>query len=501
VAGVKLVLKLKYPMINCLNKILLILLLTPPVLLSQSVSQKFLDALLHDKDNIADFINKETLARSKSFGITYTGVQEKALLTYEIPQKMKEDVVSGKQKIEISESTEGKYTVVSMIIPAYNYSKIYYFDQGFIPVSEYMTRQWPKLESKYFKFRLEEAKYFNDYCIKRLDDFVDMMADSLRFTKEERELLEKEKILYTFCTDEKGVERITGFRSKGMALLANEEIVTAYQTHFHEVAHILINYKLKNLGLFTLPFFMEGFAVAMGGRGGMAPRVVTDIGSYLQQTEFLTYDSIFTNEQFYSNDLNMSYAVSGLYNMFLIDELGIMNYLELYTKVNGDLKFVSNIVPAQIDLPSRGKFDAFMSEYNSQRIMYMNEKDTLRTELDSNVSNGNFEISGNYIKFFVKEKYSVGFSGYTDDYYSRRFTELYKTDKKCYFKYCFLTGKESIDIYNLYNDELIFSYSKGLSVNPVSIPKTGEYFNFFISSDLFGGDFESETIFQDGTFR
>src|SRR5688500_1031961 len=103
-------------MINCLNKFLLILLLTPPVLLSQSVPQKFFDALLYDKDNIADFINKEALARSKALGITYTGIKDKALLTYEIPQKMREDIVSGKQKIEISESTEGKYTVVSVII-------------------------------------------------------------------------------------------------------------------------------------------------------------------------------------------------------------------------------------------------------------------------------------------------------------------------------------------------------------------------------------------------
>ncbi len=490
-------------MTNYLSKTLAFLIISS-VSFSQSVPEKFFDALLYDKDNIADFINKDALTRSKCLGITYTGVKEKALLTYEIPQKMKEDIISGKHKLEIVESSEGKYTVVNITIPGYNdYSRTYYFDEGFIPVSEYMTRNWGKLESKYFKFRLHEPKYFNDYCVRRLDDFVDMMADTLGFTTEERELLEKEKILYTFCTDEKEVGSITWFRSKGMAMLANEEIVTAYQTHFHEVAHILINYKLKNLGLYTLPFFMEGFAVAMGGRGGMAPRVVTNVGAYLQQTNFLTYDSIFTNEQFYNYDLNMPYAISGLYNTFLIHELGIIKYLEMYRKANGDLKYVSNITQSLIDLPSMEKFKTFLSEYNNQRIMYVNENDTLKAELDINASSGNFVLSGNYIKCFVKDKYSVGFAGLfnMDDYYSRKFADLYKTDKKCYFKYCFLTGKESIDIYNLYNDELIFSYSKGLSINPVIIPKIREYYNFFISSGLFGNDFENEMILQDGTLR
>lgn len=488
-------------MTNYLCKILLFLIISS-VSLSQSISQKFFDALLYDKDNISDYINKDALTRSRALGITYTGVREKALLTYELPQKMQEDIVSGKHKLEITESTEGKYSVVGITIPGYNYAKIYYFDEGFIPPSEYMTRQWTKQESRYFKFRLEEPKYFNDYCIQRLDDFVDKMADTLGFTMEEREHLAKEKILYTFCVDEKGVERITGFRSKGMALLANEEIVTAYQTHFHEVAHILINYKLKTLGLFTLPFFMEGFAVAMGGRGGMASEVATDVGSYLQQTNFLTYDSIFTNEQFYSNDLNMSYAISGLYNKFLINELGIKKYLELYRKANGDLKHVSSITEEQIDLLGRDKFDAFLGKYNDQKIIYADGNDTLGTYIDTSLSNGSFILTGDYIKFFVKDKISIVSRDLfnSEAYYSRRFAELYKTDKECLYKYCITTSKESVDIYNLYNDELIYSYSSGLSVNPVVIPKQNDLFTFFIRLDIFGKDIENELL-QDESFR
>ena len=45
--------------------------------------------------------------------------------------------------------------------------------------------------------------------------------------------------------DENEVESITGFKAKGIAMLGSDEIVTSYQTHFHEVAHLLINFKLK----------------------------------------------------------------------------------------------------------------------------------------------------------------------------------------------------------------------------------------------------------------
>ena len=139
-----------------------------------------------------------------------------------------------------------------------------------------------------------------------------MIADTLGFTISEKRILEKQKIGYIFCADEKGVEKITGFNAKGLAMLGTDEVVTSYQTHFHEVAHILINYKLKLLGLYTLPFFMEGFAVAVGGRGGMAPRVVTDLGYFLQKSGQLTYDSIFTFDQFRSTDGSITYPVAVL---------------------------------------------------------------------------------------------------------------------------------------------------------------------------------------------
>lgn len=481
--------------------LLLAIIFSGSFLYSQSLSKKFFEALISENGNIKEFINPNELGKSERLRINYKDVNVKALLTYDIPHEIKQHIINGIYKYEIKEQPiADNYTEVTFIIPDINYQRKYYFKNGFVFNSTFLTGSWQKRPSKYFNFRLQEPKYFNDYCVQRLDDFVDMMADTLGFSEEEKILLAREKILYSFCTDEKEVEKITGFRSKGMALLANDEVVTAYQTHFHEVAHILINYKLKTPGLYTLPFFMEGFAVAMGGRGGMAPRVVTDVGAYLQTTGFITYDSILTNEQFYNTDANMSYALSGLYNKFLLIELGVEKYLEMYKSVNGNLDFVKSIRPENINLPSKEKFEKFLTEFNREKIMYVDKNDTNETIKISGF-NARFINVNNYYKFFSTGRFSIGSSSsFIKDYKSRKYNELYKVNDNCVFKYCIILSENELDVYNLYNDELIYSYSKGLSVNPFTIPfDYGEY-TFFLRKDLFEEDFQNE-IMVDGFTR
>ncbi len=484
-------------------KYFLILLLLAPAAFPQPNTVKFFDALINDKSDINKFVNKDELAKSERFGITYTGVKNKLLLGYELPEEVKSGIISGRYKYEVAEMPlEGGYVQVIFRSADANFSRIYYFNEGFVTNSAFITSDWQKKDSKYFRFSIEEPKYFNEYCIKRLDDFVDMIADTLHFTISERRILEKEKIGYIFCKDENTVEKITGFKAKGMAMLGSDEVVTSYQTHFHEVAHILINYKLKKLGLYTLPFFMEGFAVAVGGRGGMAPRVVTDLGYYLQKSGILTYDSILTNDGFYNNDASMSYAVAGLYNSFLLNELGVEKYLEIYKKVNGDLEFVKNIVSTQINLGPGSAFQDYLEHYNDEKLMYVDEKDTTKLWIKNFGSNGEFALTEEYIKFFSHSVYSIGFDEIKTDneYVSRKYSELCN-DEYRYMKYCILTSNESVSIYNLFNDELIFSYIKSLSLNNFIIPQKDGFYEFFIKSSLFNQDFTSKIIIMDGTFR
>ncbi|MBN8583806.1 MAG: hypothetical protein J0M37_01835 [Ignavibacteria bacterium] len=471
-------------------KYLLILLFLAPFTFSQSIPEKFIDALIYDKSEIINYISAEERILSNRLGIEYTGVNSKILIGYELPDEIKSGIISGKYKYELKEQPlSDNYKEVIFNVSAANYSRKYYFNNGFVTNGTYHSGFWEKQESKYFTFRIEEPRYFNDYCIKRLDQFVDMIADTLGFTIAERRILEKEKIGYIFCKDEASVEKITGFKAKGMAMLGTDEVVTSYQTHFHEVAHILINYKLKKLGLYTLPFFMEGFAVAVGGRGGMAPRVVTDLGYYLQKSAILTYDSIITNDGFYNNDASMSYSVAGLYNSFLLNELGGKKYLELYKKANGDLEYVKNIEMNSLRFPKINNWNVYLYEYNKNPDLNFIITDTSKPSRVGNI--GYVPIfKKDKIKFFVSYYQFIGFDKLNEtenNYTSRLFLSMFPKDSLSATnppEIGIFVDSVSVKVVNFFNDEIIVNYLKNLSYSNEFVPIVGNVFEFFIKKDI-----------------
>lgn len=469
-------------------KYLLILIFLAPSIFSQHISQKFFDALIYDKPELTDYIKKDELKYSKRLGIQYESVKNKILIGYELPEEIQAGIISGKYKYEIKElPAENGFTEVTFLVPDVNYSRVYYFRNGFVTNSTYFSSKWSGKESKYFSFSIEEPIYFNEYCINRLDQFVDMIADTLGFTISERRILEKEKIGYIFCKDENSVEKITGFKAKGMAMLGTDEVVTSYQTHFHEVAHILINYKLKKLGLYTLPFFMEGFAVAVGGRGGMAPRVVTDLGYYLQKSGILTYDSILTNEGFYNNDASMSYAVAGLYNSFLLSELGGEKYLELYKKVNGDLEFVKSITSHYLKLPDINKWNFFLQFYEKHSDYYFDEKDTIKWIMRAqDIGYFPVKVNENWLKFFIQDYFFLQYDYLPrkQKYFSRLLMEMFPDDSSkanSPDEYGIFVDSLNLTVVNFFNDEIMVKYDRNLSAYNDNIPKKNVWFEFFLN--------------------
>jgi len=320
-----------------------------------------------------------------------------------------------------------------------------------------------------------------------------LILTTLGFTISERQILEKEKIGYIFCKDENSVEKITGFKAKGMAMLGTDVVVTSYQTHFHEVAHILINYKLKKSGLYTLPFFMEGFAVAVGGRGGMAPRVITDLGYYLEKSGILTYDSILTNHGFYNNDASMSYAVAGLYNSFLLSELGGEMYLELYKKFNGNLEFIKNIKLNSLILSTKTKWNSFLEDYKEPPTIYFDKIDTNTLFDGGNMGSINILKNG-YIKFSMPQYIFIDFlnSRISKSIYTSRLflTDFPKDSSKWEYATQFGVFADSVSlrVIDFYNDELLINYNKNLSIENLNVPVLANRFQFYINGAIFSLD-------------
>ncbi len=478
-------------------KHLLILIFLAPSIFSQDISVKFFEALIQDKPELTDFINKEELEYSLRLGIEYDNVKNKFFIGNEIPEEIREGVISGKYEYNVAIEPHAGMKIgetrFALTIPDIQFRKEYYYNDGMISATTFYTRKWQKLESKYFTFRLEEPKYFNEYCVKRLDQFVDLIADTLGFTIAERRILEKEKIGYIFCKDEASVEKITGFRAKGMAILGTDEIVTSYQTHFHEVAHILINYKLKKSGLYTLPFFMEGFAVAVGGRGGMAPRVVTDLGYYLEKSSILTYDSIITNDGFYNNDASMSYAVAGLYNSFLLHELGGEKYLELYRKFNGNLEFINNTNLNSLILPAKTKWNSFLEDYKKPPDIYFDKIDTNTLFDGGNMGSMNILKNG-YIKFSMPQYIFIDFLNNRISkslYKSRIFLADFPQDSSKWesiFQYGIFADSVSLKVIDFFNDEIVINYNKNLSIENLNVPVQAYRFKFYVNGTIFSID-------------
>ncbi len=158
------------------------------------------------------------------------------------------------------------------------------------------------------------------------------MVKLLQINKDRVNLLQKEKINYILCKDENEIKTISGFDTRGIYILAYDEVITTFNTHYHELSHLLMNFKLQNLPLYTLPFFQEGFAVAVGGRGGIGRNILLNIGYFLEKSNYLKFNSILSKKDFVSENASMAYPAAGLYNYFLISNYGINSYIKLYLK-------------------------------------------------------------------------------------------------------------------------------------------------------------------------
>ena len=303
--------------------------------------------------DLSKFVDIESLDLSKRLDIHYAGVKNKFLLSYEIDPNIIAGIKVNNLKYELTASNlKNDFTKIDFNVLSNNYSKTYYFknDKLVSPVL-YFTTNWKIFISKYFRVKVSSPVLFNEYSLRKLDNFVDTMVKLLQINKDRVNLLQKEKINYILCKDENEIKTISGFDTRGIYILAYDEVITTFNTHYHELSHLLMNFKLQNLPLYTLPFFQEGFAVAVGGRGGIGRNILLNIGYFLEKSGYLKFNAILSKKNFMSENASMAYPAAGLYNYFLISNYGINSYLKLYLKYSGNAKQVDELSPSQIFLP------------------------------------------------------------------------------------------------------------------------------------------------------
>ena len=206
---------------------------------------------------------------------------------------------------------------------------------------QYHTLDWKTTTSRYFNIRHVDylKTQLNPIVLNEADAFIEKMAKILNLSDEDLKLLAEKKIEYFFCENDEQVKLMTGHMIKGTFDLPSNDIISAFFPHYHEITHLLVNFKLRKLPLYTLPIFREGIAVHFAGRWGKAPKTLEGIGEFLISQDIVNVDSILTMSSFNKNSqADVAYPAAGLFTGYLIDEVGLESYFAMYLDFSGKFK-------------------------------------------------------------------------------------------------------------------------------------------------------------------
>jgi hypothetical protein len=197
-----------------------------------------------------------------------------------------------------------------------------------------------------------------DNCVERIAGALDIPVDKIR-------MLEKLKIDY-YLGDKNQMKLLTGHDAEGMTSLPFDAIITRHLPHEHELVHLLINYSLQDVPLFTLPIVQEGLACCIGGRWGKTASVINYWGAAVQTLGLVELDSLLTYTGFNSCPVgpDAAYAVSSLFTQTLIDNYGIDRFIEYYKILSGDVNYVNNLSTVEIIRKAESSFQTKWPDIN-----------------------------------------------------------------------------------------------------------------------------------------
>lgn len=272
--------------------------------------------------------------------------------------------------------------------------------------------------------------------------------------------------------------------------VAYDFVVTTFNSHYHELVHLLMNFKLQRLPLYTHPFFQEGCAVALGGRGGKEPDVILNLGSFLYNSKMLDYSSLLSKEGFRQINVSLSYPVSGLYNKFLIEQIGIKRYLELYGKYSGTANEVEGMKIDESELPERAAWHEFIGVYSQKKAIDFENSQTQTQLIYDGASARIFEDLRSYY-FNLRDTLLIGADTKRHEYHSKKFYGVFGNRKYQGEKYLILANASEISIYNLFTNNLIANYVSSFSDTHSPVPSENGLYYFTVRKYIFNAELKS----------
>ncbi len=475
--------------------ILLLLLLShnsSNALKAQSATE-FLHCLQWSPELAERFVHPDDLAISHRLGIEYQESPAKALISWDLTEATKRRLAQSRigQHIQI-ERLDEHYDRLTLFPDDSAFSQSWIFKDGRQTSSIlYGVRDWLVRESKYFRFYLSDPSRFHDQNIKDLEAFLIETADLLGLSKSQMRRLESEKIIYCFCSDQQEIRDLTGFSARGMYILSHDLIVSTYSSHLHELAHLLINYRLETPHLYTHPMLLEGFAVAIGGRGGKAPRIHHQLGVFLHRSGWLSINELLGANSFAQQNASMSYPGSAPYNRFLIEHLGIESYLDLYLESGGDAEYVSQLQLPRERLPDETSWQAYL---DAQPTIGVVVPATDENALADSPTLFQRDPDRDRYRFVLPEMAVIGDGAVAPGYTSFLFEELVPDRSFPGGRYLFQCSPVEIGLYDLYTNTMIGHYAATFAKSPTEVPTSNGQFDFFVDAKLFESEIDESTF-------
>jgi len=271
-------------------------------------------------------------------------------------------------------------------------------------------RDWPVKESKYFRVHYHPSleSYLNETVLDEADRSIEALSDSLGISGSKLKLIEQKKIEYFYCDSDETVKQITGFLVKGTYDLPSNDIISAFFPHNHELAHFLINYKLKALPLYTLPLLREGLAVDLAGRWGKSPATLTELAVYLFKHEIVSIDSILTMSDFENQaGSDIVYPAAGLFVDFLRDKIGTKRIMDLYLRLSGPFAKLNgmssdDVRKVIIDATESANWEKLMFDFDEYNAARLRDKEVVKP---GSIKKGKSIIEGKFVEVSENKKW------------------------------------------------------------------------------------------------
>ncbi|MER3523922.1 MAG: hypothetical protein C4326_07600 [Ignavibacteria bacterium] len=448
--------------------------------------EHFFSALLREDPALDSLVHPDDLASARRLGISYEGELHKYLIGYSFEQLARRTIrEEGLRYTLTAESLDATHTRLSVEVPSLALNKSFLFERHrLISPLRFATSGWHRIRSAYCEIRLADTTSIHPAAIEGLDRFVQRMIRLMELSSADERLLAEKKIIYVLCRDEAEVERLSGFRSRGMYLIPFDAIVTTYPCHYHEIVHLLMNFALRRLPLYTHPFLQEGSAVAFGGRGGIAPTTLWESGAFLIASSAVDYRDFFRAERFRAADPSFTYPVSGLYVKFLIERYGMNHFLRLYRTYSGTADRVQRMMLHDRDLAPHEAWLAYVDSVAHSSSIRLDAPSPPKGIL---LQHGDVEIHDAGVWLFIRMKSDFGLRPRTlrKQYVSSLFRAIKPSAEYNGVRFFFVADSQEIVVYDCYTNTSLASYAPGLHLKPQAIERRSGMYAFWIRKDLF----------------